>query len=433
MRRPTSRHQAPRRGHDARDPSRQAPSKGRPSRGEPRAAHAARHPDPRHATKSGARAHDARPSRNDGRPSRNDGPSPAKVVPTTKPNVPLVHGEPRVGDWLFTTREGAERDLADEFRLLKEPEAPRLVVPALLVAKKCPRKDGRIPLTFCRQAFPIVALAEGETTELAGTLANAAASKLGGAERYALQVWVPDSTEANPLAAEARDVEGALEAALSASLPGATRIPNRALTNESVPLVQVCLWSSRRAAIGVTASTDAPSLAPGGRARSHVGGDRPSRAARKIAEALAWLGMAPEPGEVCVDLGAAPGGWTWFLLERRAKVIAVDPARLRPDLLARRGLTYVSRSAFDFEPDEPVDWVFCDMAWRPLEVAEMLGRWARRRSATLLVANFKLPMKQKADMVARVHAVLEKSGWRAVRSRQLYHDRDEITVTARLG
>ncbi len=363
-------------------------------------------------------------------------PSPAKVVPAPKPSVSLVHGEPRVGDWLFTTREGAERDLADEFRLLGEPAAPRLVVPALLVARKCPRKDGRIPLTFCRQAFPIAALADcgpEEPAELATTLANAVVAKLAGAERYALHVWVPDSTEANPLAAEARDLEGAVEAALSASLPSVTRIPNRALTSESVPLVQVCLWTSRRAAVGVTASTDAPSLAPGGRARSHVGGDRPSRAARKIAEALSWLGMAPEPGEVCVDLGAAPGGWTWFLLERRAKVIAVDPARLRPDLLARRGLTYVSRSAFDFEPEEPVDWVFCDMAWRPLEVAEMLGRWARRRSATLLVANFKLPMKQKADMVARVHAVLEKGGWRAVRSRQLYHDRDEITVTARLG
>jgi 23S rRNA (cytidine2498-2'-O)-methyltransferase len=72
------------------------------------------------------------------------------------------------------------------------------------------------------------------------------------------------------------------------------------------------------------------------------------------------------------------------------------------------------------------------MAWRPIEVAQMLARWARRRDATLLVANFKLPMKRKAEMVARIRKTLEDGGWRAVRAKQLYHDREEVTVTARL-
>jgi 23S rRNA (cytidine2498-2'-O)-methyltransferase len=152
-----------------------------------------------------------------------------------------------------------------------------------------------------------------------------------------------------------------------------------------------------------------------------------------VAEALTWLGLWPEPGELCVDLGAAPGGWTFVLLERRARVIAVDPGRLRPDLAKRKGLTYVGRSAFEFEPEEPVDWLFCDMAWRPREVAELLAKWARLGNATLLVANFKLPMKQKAAMVKELVGILEAGGWRGIRSRQLYHDRDEVTVTARRG
>jgi 23S rRNA (cytidine2498-2'-O)-methyltransferase len=164
-----------------------------------------------------------------------------------------------------------------------------------------------------------------------------------------------------------------------------------------------------------------------------VGGDRPSRAARKLAEAFAWLGVAPEPGELCVDLGAAPGGWTWVLLERRARVVAVDPGKLRPDLLGRRGLTYVAGNAFDFEPEEPADWLFCDMAFRPLEVAKMLARWARQRSATLLVANFKLPMRRKAEIVRELTRVLREGGWKGLRARQLYHDRDEVTVTGRLS
>ena len=40
-------------------------------------------------------------------------------------------------------------------------------------------------------------------------------------------------------------------------------------------------------------------------------------------------------------------------------------------------------------------------------------------------------MKKKADMVLRIKGTLESGGWRSVRSRQLYHDRDEVTVTAR--
>jgi 23S rRNA (cytidine2498-2'-O)-methyltransferase len=73
------------------------------------------------------------------------------------------------------------------------------------------------------------------------------------------------------------------------------------------------------------------------------------------------------------------------------------------------------------------------MVWRPIEVAQMLGRWARRRDTRMLVANFKLPMKRKAETVREIRAMLESGGWRGVRTRQLYHDREEITATARIG
>ena len=87
-------------------------------------------------------------------------------------------------------------------------------------------------------------------------------------------------------------------------------------------------------------------------------------------------------------------------------------------------------SAFDFAPDEPADWLFCDMAWRPLEVAQLLAKWGRRKWTRLVVANVKLPMKKKVAMVAEVRDVLSKAGYTRLVTRQLYHDRDEITVLA---
>jgi 23S rRNA (cytidine2498-2'-O)-methyltransferase len=74
------------------------------------------------------------------------------------------------------------------------------------------------------------------------------------------------------------------------------------------------------------------------------------------------------------------------------------------------------------------------MAWRPLEAAALLAKWGRRKWARMMVANIKLPMTKKADILTRVRAILEQEGnWKHVRMKQLYHDRDEITLTAHVG
>jgi hypothetical protein len=185
-------------------------------------------------------------------------------------------------------------------------------------------------------------------------------------------------------------------------------------------------------AIGELPARDALSLSPGGRHRMRRERAAPSRAAMKLEEAFDWLGVDPGRGEDCVDLGAAPGGWTQRLVERGAKVIAVDPANLTPELERHPKVEHIKASAFAWTPEEPVEWLFCDMAWRPLEVAQLLGKWARRRLASVLVANFKLPMNDKNPMLWRIRHVLTEGGWVQVKMRQLYHDRDEVTVTAHL-
>ena len=132
----------------------------------------------------------------------------------------------------------------------------------------------------------------------------------------------------------------------------------------------------------------------------------------KLVEAFLWLDRAPDAGDVCVDLGAAPGGWTWVLLERRARVIAVDPAlprALAAGQARRRAPARATPSSTS--RDEPVDWLFCDMAWRPLESAALLAKWARRGWARLLIANIKLPMKKKAEILVRVREILTDGGW----------------------
>jgi 23S rRNA (cytidine2498-2'-O)-methyltransferase len=262
---------------------------------------------------------------------------------------------------------------------------------------------------------------------------DAAFAAAGKPRGWIVQSWVPDADESNPLAARAAALETAAVARLDALRPDLQlrRLAGTAdATRYGGLLVQIALVTAERALVGVMAATDAPTLAPGGRTRVHNPKNAPSRAGRKLVEALDWLGRAPDAGEVCVDLGAAPGGWSVVLLERRARVIAVDPAELAPEVRRMKGLVHVKESAFDFVPTEPVDWLFCDMAWRPLEVAQLLAKWGRRRLATTLVSNVKLPMKQRVEFVERVVAIVAQGGWQDVRARQLYHDREEVTISA---
>ena len=146
---------------------------------------------------------------------------------------------------------------------------------------------------------------------------------------------------------------------------------------------------------------------------------------------LLWLDRAPDPAtSASQTLGAAPRrldlGAAW---ERRARVTAVDPAFLARSLQSKKGVQHIRADAFTFEPREPVDWFFfSDMAWRPLELAALVGWRARRGWARLLIANIKLPMKKKAEMLMRVREILDDGGWKNLRFRQLYHDREEVTV-----
>jgi 23S rRNA (cytidine2498-2'-O)-methyltransferase len=322
--------------------------------------------------------------------------------------------------WLWTSRAGFEADLAEELR------AGRVLAPALAIGDPPAVRDGAPaePPTFGRQGFPIAACVTADLDSVAAELHKL----VPPADRsFALQIWVPDSDEANRLA----DRASVLEAALLARLDQARMRQAHELDDPSDPILQICLANAAQAYIGAVSRGDATSTWPGGRARMRLPAGAPSRASAKLAEAFAWLGFGPDSDDVCVDLGAAPGGWTWLLLKRKARVIAVDRANLEPSLARDRRVLHLRENAFAFRPSEPVDWLFCDMVWKPAEVAKLLANWGKRGFARYLVANIKLPMKRRVAAVAEVRRILTSGTWKEIRTRQLYHDRDEITLHAR--
>lgn len=348
--------------------------------------------------------------------------APPKLAPPKRikiPAMPPVTLVPEPGHWLWTCRAGFEAQLYEELAWGKKN--PILLGPALIASQPF---TGENPLprppTFARMGFLV--------TDVVRSPADAAAALPD--EPAKVQVWVPDTDVANARAGEATAWADTIAAIRS----------EEGLTDPETPwkaselgawLGQVCLIGPGVGVVGRVRAREAMSLSAGGRARMKRTTEAPSRAAMKLDEALDWVGVSPGKGEICVDLGSAPGGWTRRLAELGARVWSVDPAKLAPDVLKLSRVRHFQESAFEFTPEEPADWLFCDMAWRPLEVAQLLGKWARRRSAQQLVANIKLPMKDKLPTLLRVKHALEEGGWKDLKLRQLYHDRDEITVTGR--
>lgn len=344
--------------------------------------------------------------------------TPKRVKVPPMPPVTLV---PEPGSWLWTCRAGFEAQLFEELAWGKKN--PILLGPALVASEPF---TGENPLpqppAFARMGFPIAAVVR-TPAEAADALPF---------EPMKLQCWVPDTDVANARAGELTAWEETITALRADEGHGGNDpdTPWKAV-EQNAWLGQVVLIGPGVAVVGRVRAREAMSLSPGGRARMKRTQEAPSRAAMKLDEAIDWYNVTPGKGDVCVDLGSAPGGWTRRLAERGARVWSVDPAKLAPDVLKFPRVKHFQQSAFEFEPEEPVDWLFCDMAWRPLEVAQLLGKWARKNFAAQLIANIKLPMKDKLPTLLRVRQTLTDAGWKQVKMRQLYHDRDEVTVTAR--
>jgi 23S rRNA (cytidine2498-2'-O)-methyltransferase len=103
--------------------------------------------------------------------------------------------------------------------------------------------------------------------------------------------------------------------------------------------------------------------------------EAPSRAFAKLVEVERRMNRPIATGETCVDLGAAPGSWTYTALARGATVTAVDRSPLRDDLMRDPRLTFVRGDAFRYRPEQPVDWLLSDVIAFPDRVLELLDAW----------------------------------------------------------
>ena len=119
----------------------------------------------------------------------------------------------------------------------------------------------------------------------------------------------------------------------------------------------------------------------------------PSRAYLKLWEAFTVLGVKPQPGDLCLDLGACPGGWTWVLANLGAHVISVDKAPLDPRIAAMPGVEVRQESAFGLDPRSQsvpaVDWLCSDVICYPARLLGLVERWLATGKARRFICSVK--------------------------------------------
>lgn len=102
----------------------------------------------------------------------------------------------------------------------------------------------------------------------------------------------------------------------------------------------------------------------------------PARAYLKIWESLTLLQQMPGPNDCVLEMGAAPGAWTWCLANLGAEVHSIDKAPLDERIDNMPNVHHRIGSAFAIEPaDEKNSWLFSDIICYPERLVSMLERW----------------------------------------------------------
>ncbi|QPJ66514.1 MAG: hypothetical protein G3M78_14345 [Candidatus Nitrohelix vancouverensis] len=149
----------------------------------------------------------------------------------------------------------------------------------------------------------------------------------------------------------------------------------------------------------------------------------PSRAYLKLWEACTLMGERPQEGDFCLDVGGAPGGWCWAIQKLGARVLSVDRAPLRKDILQMPGVEFKKGDAFAQRPSQfdSVDWICSDVICYPEKLYDWALEWVESGKCARMICTVKF-QGEYDPLIARRFADIPGS-----RLLHLSHNKHELT------
>jgi 23S rRNA (cytidine2498-2'-O)-methyltransferase len=198
-------------------------------------------------------------------------------------------------------------------------------------------------------------------------------------------------------------------------------------------LVQFIAIDPGKFALGAFVHSHFHSGDPGGRPSLELPLQAPSRAYLKLEHALSWSGAPIRKGDIAVEIGSAPGGASFALLERGLEVVGIDPAEMAPHVFQNPNFKHIRRPVAQVpreELPEKVQWVLLDMNVEPNISLYAVDRLATRLMDSLhgVFLTVKLNQWAFADEIPYFMEHVKAIGMVRVKAAQLAYHRQEILI-----
>lgn len=345
--------------------------------------------------------------------------------------------EPEItSSFVFATcREGSERALKEEIATEHGPSLrPAFMRPQLITWKSAhPLKAGfSVKSIFAR----VLGISLG-TFKSPEELAAYAAEHLKG-RSFHLHVFpreVPEDGVAEAMQGQIAKVRETLATALKEA--GVTILEKAPERNEQV-LDVILVDETGALLLGLHRHTMHSHASPGGVPTLVLPPEAPSRTWLKMEQALIWAGW-DDPnilkGKTVLELGSAPGGASYALLQRGARVVGVDSGKMAEVVLDYPGgtFTHMEMSAGDLAHvplPANVSLIVSDMNIAPPQMLRHLERIQARVRAPALLLTMKINNTAMERSMDRFVGALRRFAPAPIRATQLPANRAEISVVA---
>ncbi|QEG20906.1 SAM-dependent methyltransferase [Mariniblastus fucicola] len=293
--------------------------------------------------------------------------------------------------------------------------------------------------TLARTSGWSLGRAESENSaEIVASILENGAEQLAAAD--VIHVWerdrkVPGSGGFEPgVSVLANEVGQQVLAAMEASGKFSNKPALNRLARPDSVVFDICVVEPNQWWYGFHEANTSAGRWPGGVPMFDTDVEPISRAYFKLKEALLWSGIPVSEGDVCAELGSAPGGACQLLLEMGALVIAIDPAELEADVLKHPNLNHIRRRGHEVKKRDfrDVRWLFADISMVPNYTLDTVSAIVSHDAVNIkgMALTLKLTNWELLDSVPAWIQRVKDLGFKYVRTRQLAFNRQEICLIA---
>lgn len=162
-----------------------------------------------------------------------------------------------------------------------------------------------------------------------------------------------------------------------------------------------------------------------------------SRAYFKAAEAITWSGFDFRPGDLCVEVGSAPGGACGRLLELEMRVLGIDPAEMDPRIDRHPNFRHLRARAGDLKRAEfrGAKWMLVDSNVKPDKTLTTVENIVTHRASDFrgLLLTMKLGDYENLERIDRWRTRIQTWQPTEIRIRQLARNKCEVCVAVTLA